>query len=189
MIAGLLLITAAVLLTGYNCMESYWADQTAQNAAQTLKQKVGEETPAADDADVDLSERQMPTMEIDGYRYIGYLEIPTLDLTLPVMETWDYKRLRQAVCCYSGTIYQNNMVIAGHNYRRFFSHLRWLSLESEVDFVDVEGNRYSYQVSNVEILKPGQGAALIGNNDDWDLTLFTCTIGGRTRYTVRCVRI
>ena len=23
--------------------------------------------------------------------------------------------------------------------------------------------------------------------DDWDLTLFTCTIGGATRVTVRCV--
>ena len=30
---------------------------------------------------------------------------------------------------------------------------------------------------------------MINAQDDWDLTLFTCFIGGRTRCTVRCTRV
>ena len=27
---------------------------------------------------------------------------------------------------------------------------------------------------------------MLSGSEDWDLTLFTCTLGGRTRYVVRC---
>ena len=38
-----------------------------------------------------------------------------------------------------------------------------------------------------EILEPTMIEDLKAGN--WDLTLFTCTLGGRTRVTVRCDRV
>ena len=40
----------------------------------------------------------MPTVTIDGYDYIGYVEAPVLGLKLPVMAEWDYDRLKIAPC-------------------------------------------------------------------------------------------
>ena len=38
--------------------------------------------------------REMPAVKADGGRYIGVLELPSLGLALPVMETWSYPSLR-----------------------------------------------------------------------------------------------
>ncbi len=60
-------------------------------------------------------------MKIDGNYYIGVLTIPSLDLSLPVMEDWDDEKLKISPCRYAGSLYQKNLVIAGHNYQRHFN--------------------------------------------------------------------
>ena len=62
---------------------------------------------------------------------------------------------------------------------------------AEVDFVDVEGTIWRYTVSDLETLAPTQVEDMVTKQegDDWDLTLFNCTPGGRTRYALRCVRV
>ena len=42
------------------------------------------------------------------------------------------------------------------------------------------------QPGGLEQLLPGQTVDMVGYSEDWDLTLFTCTISGRQRLTVRC---
>lgn len=128
----------------------------------------------------------MPTVEIDGYRYIGKVSIPVLELELPVMDTWDYKRLKIAPCRYTGTAYLPGFVICAHNYTSHFGRLKNLSQGDTVIFTDMAGNEFQYEVAEVQTLAPTAVEEM--KSDDWDLTLFTCTIGGRTRVTVRCRR-
>lgn len=136
-------------------------------------------------------DREMPTADIGGNRYIGVLEVPSLGLSLPVMADWDMNKLRTAPCCYYGSLYKNNLVIAGHNYARHFSHLKWLDIGANIYFTDMENNRFHYQLAWVDILSPDQTAAMVGSggNEDWDLTLYTCTTGGGSRHTLRCVMV
>ena len=129
--------------------------------------------------------REMPAVEIDGGRYIGVLELPLLGLELPVMESWSYPDLRVAPCRYSGSAYQDDMVVAAHNYKSHFGRLKELRPGDEVRFTDMEGNVFRYAVAETEILGGGDVEAM--ESGDWALTLFTCTIGGKTRVTVRCV--
>lgn len=42
-------------------------------------------------------------------------------------------------------------------------------------------------VAEVEILKPTDVEQMIAG--DWQLTLFTCTVGGTSRVTVRCRQV
>ena len=56
-----------------------------------------------------------------------------------------------------------------------------------VYFTDMDGNRFTYQVVSFEVLQPNQIEEMC--DEQWDLTLFTCTLGGRTRFTVRCEKI
>lgn len=132
-------------------------------------------------------EMDMPELKVDGRQYIGVLKIPSLKLQLPIMGEWSYPKLRTAPCRYVGSVYQNNMVICGHNYDRHFGRLKTLKIGAEVDFTDAEGNVFRYKVVELETLKPYAVNQM--KSGDWDLTLFTCTIGGRTRVTVRCERV
>jgi len=127
----------------------------------------------------------MPAVEIDGHRYIGRLEFPALELELPVMESWSYPNLKISPCRYSGSAYLGNLVIAAHNYRSHFSPVKQLPVGEEVYFTDMDGNVFHYEIAATEILEPTEIEKMI-HGDDWDMTLFTCTYGGRTRFALRC---
>ena len=128
----------------------------------------------------------MPVETIDGKDYIGVLSIPSLGLELPVLSQWNYPDLKKAPCRYAGSLYQDNLIICAHNYDAHFGRLKTLQTGDEVTFVDMDENVVVYKVVEMEILKPTNIEEMEGG--DWDLTLFTCTKGGRTRVTVRCVR-
>lgn len=128
----------------------------------------------------------IPTVQVDEWKYIGVLQIPSLRLTLPVLHKWDYSRLRIAPCRYYGSVYKHNMVIAGHNYSVHFSPVRSIRLGADVYFTDVYGTRYHYRVSKTETVQPNDVERMVISNGQWELTLFTCNLGGATRFACRC---
>ena len=129
----------------------------------------------------------MPVSNYDGQDYIGLLEIPALELKLPVISEWSYPRLRIAPCRYEGTAYKRNMIIMAHNYASHFGELNALQEGSAVIFTDIDGNRFEYLVELKETLDPYDVEGMKASG--WDLTLFTCTPGGSYRVTVRCTQI
>lgn len=131
-------------------------------------------------------EMEMPTQELDGVSYIGIVNFPTLDLKLPVIDVWSYKNLKIAPCRYSGSAYSGNFVVCAHNYRSHFGKLGRLRIGDEVVFTDVDGNEFHYEVAELDTVKPTAVDSV--KNDDWDLTLFTCTMSGQSRMTVRCIK-
>ena len=194
MTGGLLLIAAALLLAGYNLWDERRADSYAADTLAEVRAVIPDPEPPAETADPSEAVipdyildpgRDMPAAEVDGEAYIGTLKIPKLDLELPVMEDWSYPRLRKAPCRYRGSAYQEDLIIAAHNYRCHFGSLKELHPGDEVLFTDIDGNVFRYAVAETEILGGGDVEAM--ESGDWALTLFTCTIGGKTRVTVRCI--
>lgn len=188
---GLLFIIAALFIAIGNVQVSNKADETAQRIVFQVEAEIPEEPDML--IPNHYPEREMPTVQVEEYRYIGTLEIPSLELTLPVMEEWDETRLKISPCRYYGSVYQDNLVIAGHNYARHFRYIKKLPMESEIIFTDAEGNVYTYFVAWVETLQAEQIEEMTFQSEepenDWDLTLFTCTTGGGSRYTVRCIKM
>lgn len=128
--------------------------------------------------------RAMPEIEIGGYRYIGYLEVPSLGIDQPVQSEWSYPNLQVSACRYAGSVYQNNMVVCGHNYFPGFGLLLNVTAGDLVRFTDVDGNVFDYEIAGVELLAPEDTEEM--TESGWDLTLFTCTMSTASRVTVRC---
>jgi sortase A len=197
-IGGLFLLAVSAALLKYNL----WADQQAKEASEAVKEQMEqqivihvESKPVTTDPEatptlvevplyVTYPDMEMPTVEVDGHSYIGQLDIPALDLSLPIMEQWSYANLKIAPCRYTGSVYKNNLVIAAHNYTSHFGTLRNLTGGELVYFTDADGNVFTYRVAEVEQLMPTDIEKM--TDSGWDLTLFTCTIGGSYRVTVRC---
>ena len=181
---GLLLIAAALFLTGYNLFDQMRAQRSAAQAAAQLTEQLPQ-TSQTDVPDYLLTpEMEMPVETIDGVDYVGVLRIPALALELPVINQWSYPLLKIAPCRYSGSAYQNNLVLCAHNYASHFGNLKNLHIGDAVTFTDMDGNLFTYQVAELETLPPQATEEM--ENGDWDLTLFTCTVGGQSRVTVRC---
>ena len=183
--AGLLLIAAALFLSVYNEWESHEArDSARQVIAQlcdALPTEAGEPTTLPD------VRREMPVKTINGRDYIGVLSIPSLELELPVISQWDYPALKVAPCRYSGSLYQDNLIICAHNYASHFGKLKELQPGDIVLFTDMDEHVVTFQVVERETLNPMDTEGMEAG--DWDLTLFTCTIDGQTRVTIRLERV
>lgn len=198
---GLLLIVAALVIVGYN----YWEDQqAAQSVASVMEQltvvaPTPKPTHVVKPAQTVLPSEEeipdyilnpameMPTETIDGYDYIGVVEVPASEIELPVISQWSYPALKRAPCRFDGSAYTDDMILAAHTYNAHFRRLRELSGGEEVTFTDTAGNEFSYEVVSVETIN---GTDLEGLMEgEWDLILFTCTASGSARIVVRCERI
>lgn len=197
---GLLLIVAAFGLTVSNFRDEQRAAQSAKQASVQLVRLIPTREPtqplAAEEltvpAAVELPDyvlnpaMEMPEKEIDGVAYIGLLQIPALELELPVISRWSYANFKLAPCRYSGSAYQDSLIIAGHNYQCYFGKLKTLSQGDAVSLTDMDGNVFHYAVVALETMPPTAVQEM--ESGEYDLTLFTCTVGAANRIAVRCDR-
>lgn len=190
MVLGAVLILAALSLFVWNRQEDKKAGASVENILPQLMEQIERLRAEATNGDLPYPDPYDPTMTevvIDGYAYIGYLSIPSLERELPVMSEWDYTRLKMAPCRYSGSTKTNDLVIAAHNYTRHFGPVRELPIGENIYFTDMDGIVSHYQVAEVEVLPPTDIEEMISGA--YDLTLFTCNYGGQSRIAVRCEQV
>ena len=195
---GLLLIVAALALVSYNLYDALRAEQSAWRIINSLEEASEEDSRISAPAEASEkaalpqepvldSQMEMPVKTIDGIEIVGVLRIPTLELELPIISQWSYPDLQTAPCRYSGSAYLNNLILCGHNYSSHFGNLKELREGDIITFTDMDGNLFTYEMAERETLMPTSVGEMTGG--DWDLTLFTCTVGGKSRVTVRCDRV
>ena len=183
----------------------------AEAAPEAPSDSAGDQEPLVSDErtvipDYVLSPNmEMPVETINGIDFIGVLRIPALELELPVISEWNYPNLKTAPCRYSGSAdlnnqviqigrptvpagssgsaYLNNLIICGHNYTSHFGTLKNLWEGDIATFTDMDGNVFTYKMVERETLNPTDIEGMESGN--WDLTLFTCTVGGQSRVTIR----
>ena len=190
-IVGISVMSAGLGLSGYNLWDNYRAGIQADIALDAVVRyregaaaaDLNETQEAAPEHPPDF-EREMSVLEVDGYRYIGTVSIPVIGVALLVQEDWSLAQLKNSPCRYMGSPYQGDLIICAHNYTTHFGRLKDLLPGDEVIFTDMEENVFRYTVVELETLA---GTAVEEmESGAWDLTLFTCTLGGQMRVTVRC---
>ena len=204
-IVGLCLILSSGLLIGYNLLDSRRAEESAVQSMAELQEILPDTIVPAErftstqivqndqiDPTVDVPfyvinpQIEMLEHKVDGIPYIGILEIPCLELELPIISRWSNANARKAPCRYKGSVYSDDIIICAHNYKSHFGKLSTLSIGDVVLFTDIEGNQFQYQVVEFEVM---DGTAIEQmESGNWDLTLFTCTAGGKSRIALRAER-
>ncbi len=176
---GAILITGAFALLLHNKIEQRQAEQLSNHvlAQMTQMQENSNKTEL-------LENGEIPEIEIDGERYIGCLNIPDLELELPVMSNWSYPQLKKAPCRYSGSIRQKNLVILGHRYKKHFGKLKDLKIGAPIELRGVDEKITAYNVVSIETVKPTNVDEVTSGK--YELTLFTCTYSGKYRTVIHC---
>lgn len=230
MIAGVVLVIAALLLFSHNRLEDQKAGASAEEtlrlveAAMAAREASGETggangndaaiaSPAATSlpgasASPSVSPQpgassgttaggryaipeapalDMPTVRSGAYDYIGYLDFPDYDLTMPVAATWSFPAMEISPCRHVGSAYNDNLVVAGHNYKTEFDVLFRLQAGDTVTFTDVDGNVFTYAVRELASVTPDDSDTVM--NSGYALTMYTCSWDVSARVTVFCERI
>lgn len=145
----------------------------------------GEEESSEEYVETPLDiQKEMLTTKVSGYDCIGILSIPVLGLELPVLTDWSYAKLKVAPCHYYGSYFEEDFVIAAHNYQPHFGRLPELQPKDLILFTDISGTVYCYEVVLLETLPANATLEMITSG--FDLSLYTCTLSGTSRITVRC---
>ncbi len=199
MCLGTVLLVMALSLCLYNNLQSQKAQKNTINLLNQLIEQI--ELEASEPSEqirsivipgtplelLDTSVFEMTEVEIDGHKYIGYLSIPDLGLELPIMSDWSYSKLKIAPCRYTGTVLSEDLVLMAHNYTSHFGQLQNLSIGTLISFTDMAGVTTQYEVAAIEMLASTAVEDMTAGH--YDLTLFTCSLGGKSRVTVRCDRL
>jgi sortase A len=175
---GVVCLLSSVGFVAYNRWENENAEDIAQDLLEDIQSIIEKKQPEQ------FLPAEMATVKVDGYECIGILSIPVLDLELPVLTDWSYAKLKKAPCHYYGSYYEKDFVIAAHNYKAHFGRLSELQAGDVVVFTDVSGTAHYYEVVILETLPKNATKEMITSG--FDLSLYTCTLGGGSRVTVRC---
>ena len=185
LIVGILLIISALILVMYNLISDYIAGNKSKNAVDNISTIINTMKNISDDIDLD---KKMPTIEYNGISYIGVISIENIGIKLPVISSYNQDYLKISPTLYKGSIYKNDAVIIAHNYKSHFGNLDKLFIGDKVEFMDIEGNIFNYEVINKENVYQENSSQLY--DGEWDLTLFTCrNIDMKYRTLIRLKRV
>lgn len=155
--------------------ERLWVD--AQNYNQALLQK--EDRYAMNDSEKVEYESQL---NISGNGILGYIEIPSIQCSLPIYHGTDESVLQTAIGHIAGTSLpvggeSTHCVLSGHRglpSARLFTDLDKLS-EGDIFMIRVLDETLTYEVDQIRIVEPYEMTALeIEKGKDY-CTLVTCT--------------
>ena len=126
-----------------------------------------------------------------GFDVSATIEIPKINLSLPILSKETKKSLETAVAVrYPENAVLNtegNVVIAGHNYRNgtFFSNLKKVALGDTIYITDLDGKKIAYSIYN--IFEAAENDTSFYNRDTngaKEITLTTCTDDSTARLIV-----
>ena len=193
-ILGICCLIASVGFVVYNQREEMHAQNASENIlldVQESMQDIASEQSILVESVFEKSleppvdfPKEMLTTQVNGYDCIGVLSIPVLELELPVLTDWSYEKLKVAPCHYFGSCYEENFIIAAHNYQSHFGRLSALQPKDLILFTDISGMVHCYEVVLLETLPGSATEEMITSG--FDMSLYTCTPGGASRITVRC---
>lgn len=196
---GKIIVVLGIVLIGYACvlfvqnqMQEKQAREYSAEVIEELKEELElivdsdkesltSEDPSEgiQDQNIDESSAQGEnTILIDDNKYIGILEIPSLNLELPIQSEWSYEKLRNSPCAYA----YSPLVIAAHNYEAHFGNLIKLEIGDQACFIDIYNTYNYYEVVDIEELDESDTDKMIDEN--YDLTLFTCNYNNNTKRVV-----
>lgn len=192
-VLGAVLIASALLLFFYNGYQSELAGEEAESLLSSIEAVIEEKKHAPvqdEDGDEEAAyeelSAELPITVIDGNECVGYIEIPLLELRLPVMAEASYSKLKISPCRQTGSSRTDDLVIAAHNYSTHFGKLSRLITGDTVTFTDMDGIENTYEVAAIEKVDPYSVEYVI--NSGCDLVLYTCTESGAERVVVFCNR-
>lgn len=129
-----------------------------------------------------VPERRKASIQVTGY---GIIEIPTIELAMPLVKGTDAGSLNTAAGWYTDSAQigsAGNAVILGHRmygYGEHFNRLDEVKNDDEIIITLGDGSYYVYKVNGTETILPEKLMdTLREHNDGYILTLVTCTPTG-----------
>ena len=147
-----------------------------------------------------VDDTQKQNLELNGYKIIGLIKIPVIDLEYPILEM-DVSNpeeakepMRLAIIKYWGGDVNGygNLSLAGHNNYNgtMFGKTKNLKIGDVVELTDLNNQTIQYQIYDIFKTDPND-VTILETKDEAirEVTLITCTNGNRERLILKAKEI
>lgn len=151
-------------------------------AARAGAGSAGEADSASSAESAALLERYNEVLDLNGNGMMGYISIPSIEVTLPIYHGVEEQVLQEAVGHIEGTSLPvggmaTHAVLSGHRglpSAKLFTDLDQMQ-EGELFFIRVLDETFAYQVDGIETVLPDETSSLAIRAGEDRVTLVTCT--------------
>lgn len=178
--------------------ESRLIEETISNKDSVEEQNINNninKTSKQNVINVKEEQKEYETMpqNIKGYKVIGKIQIPKINLETYILSETSNKTLNVSVAKLYGPKINKigNFCIAGHNSNNnMFKQVDKLDIKDKIILTDTYDNSITYEVYDKFKTTPKDVSCLEQNtNGEREVTLITCTIGGLKRVIVKAVEL
>lgn len=159
-----LLVVGALVLTCWQ-WNIHSGAQKSERYVETLRALMPEPQSTYPE---EQGDNRVPVLSVNGIDFIGILEMPRYEISLPVSAEWG--RVTRYPCRFSGNVYDKTLQIGATTQKGQYDFYREISVGDIVNFTDTQGNCYTYTVTNLRYEKHADQTAL--NRAESALTLF-----------------
>ncbi len=186
----ILLIITAIILTALVIKKNVESSKIENQAQTVLAEIKNKEISNAEGIDV----IQEIDAEIDGYKVIGIIRIPKINIEYPILEKTDKTSLNLSITKFWGEKInqKGNVVLAGHNNlnNKMFGKIDKLENGDIIELTDSQMVTVKYQVFKTYIIDPNDITCILPEDEtSREVTLITCTNGNKERFIVKAREI
>lgn len=132
--------------------------------------------------------------ELNGYKVIGIIKIPKIDLEYPILETTNEESLNFSITKFWGNKINaiGNITLAGHNNLSgtMFGKLNKLQEGDIIELTDMQNVTLKYEVFKTYVIDPNDISCILQEQEGVrEITLITCENGNNNRYIVKAREI
>lgn len=172
----------------------YIKEYTSESETKKVIAKINEESKNIDGNEVDTEIYEKIDAEIDGYKVIGIIKIPKINLEYPILETTTVETLNLSITKFLGKEINEigNVTLAGHNNLSgvMFGKIKKLKVGDVIELTDIQNVTLKYEIFKTYIIDPNDISCILPEQEGTrEITLITCTTGGKNRYIVKARQI
>ena len=139
-------------------------------------------------------------LEYNGYKVIGIVKIPAIDIEYPILDIGDIDPenakgpMKMSIIKYWGENVNDygNLSIAGHNNKNgtMFGKTKKLKIGDKVELTDLTGKTIQYSIYDIFVTDPNDVSILLPKDENVrEVTLITCTNGNKQRLILKAEEI
>lgn len=174
-------ITSIAIAVSFKFIKEYNNQKKTKEIVIDINKKIK-------DTNSDTAEKM--NIEIKGHQVIGIIKIPIINMEYPILETTTAETLNLSITKFWGNEINEvgNVTLAGHNNLSgvMFGKIKKLKIGDVIELTDMQNITLKYEIFKTYIIDPNDISCILPENEGTrEITLITCTTGGKNRYIVK----
>lgn len=185
----IILIIVAIVVA-VSVVKKFYNEGKTENSAKEVLAEIKTTIETSNEAET----VQTIDAELKGYKIVGIIKIPKIDLEYPILEKTTVESLNVSITKFWGNEINEigNVTLAGHNNFSgvMFGRIKKLVVGDIIELTDTQNVTLQYEVFETKIIDPNDISCIIPIEEGRrEITLITCENGKANRFIVKAKEV